>query len=87
MNTQTKQIIKFVLLHCLPKDPKKRGRKNKETLDHYIDVIGYVLKTGIQWKHLKEKLHYTTYHKKFIKWSKHHVFRIAYQILIKSLVF
>ena len=37
----------------------------------------------MQWHNLKEPLHYTTYHKMFIKWSKLNIFQNAYYILVK----
>ena len=63
-----------------------RGRKNKRSLDHYIDVIFKVLKTGMQWHELNTPLHYTTYHKKFILWNKLNIFNRSYHILIKLLI-
>ena len=61
----------------------KSGRKNKLPIDDYLSVISYVLKTGIQWYNLREPLHYTTYHKKFIKWNKHNIFQNAFYLLLK----
>jgi putative transposase len=46
----------------------KSGRPLTYDITHYIDVIFKVLCTGCQWNSLKEKLHYTVYHKHFIKW-------------------
>jgi len=85
MCQQTKQIIKMVIKLTVPKDKRHRGRKNAEPLDHYIDIIEYVLRTGIQWKELRAKLHYTTYHKKFMIWSEFKVFQNAFYILIKMM--
>lgn len=70
MKNNTKKLLKMIISLIMPKDYRNRGRHNKESIDHYIDVICYVLKTGIQWNQLREKLHYTTYHKKFMKWNK-----------------
>lgn len=85
MKANTKELLKLIIKMVIPKDKRKRGAHNKCTLDHYIDVICYVLRTGIQWKYLRDKLHFSTYHKKFIKWAKYDVFKIAYQVLIKLL--
>lgn len=78
----TRNIIKIILKTCVM-NKSKSGRKNKLPVDDYLSVIGYVLKTGIQWYNLRESLHYTTYHKKFIKWNKHNIFQNAFYLLVK----
>jgi putative transposase len=83
MCERTRQLIKMVIKLTVPKDKRNRGAKNKEDLDHYIEVIEYILRTGIQWKELNAKLHYTTYHKKFMKWASLNVFQNAFYILTK----
>lgn len=62
-----------------------KGRPDKEEIDHYIDVIFKVIKTGIPWKTLNEKLHYTTYFKKFSKWNNLNLFENIHKIIIKIL--
>lgn len=62
-----------------------KGRPEKEDIDHYIKVIFYCIKSGIPWNMLKEKLHFSTYHKKFIKWNNLNVFENIHGIIIKLL--
>ena len=69
MKVAVKSLIKLVINSTIPKDIRNRGRKNKYPLDHYIETIDYVLRTGIQWHELNAKLHYTTYHKKLLLWT------------------
>jgi len=85
MKDIVKSLIKLVIKTTIPPDIRKRGRRHKEPIDHYIEVIDYVLRTGIQWNQLHEKLHFTTYHKKFILWSRRKVFQNTYTILLKLL--
>jgi len=62
-----------------------KGRPEKKDIDHYIDVIFKVVKTGIPWKSLKEDLHYSTYHKKFVKWNNLYLFENINKIILKIL--
>ena len=62
-----------------------KGRPDKEEINHYIDVIFKVIKTGIPWKILNEKLHFSTYHKKFVKWNNLDLFENIHKIIIKLL--
>lgn len=62
-----------------------KGRPDKEEINHYIDVIFKVIKTGIPWKILNEKLHFSTYHKKFVKWNNLNLFENIHKIIIKLL--
>jgi transposase len=57
------------------------GRPLTYDISHYIDVIFKVLCTGCQWNSLNEKLHYTVYHKHYIKWIKLGIFYDLYQIV------
>ena len=61
MNNFTRSILQFVINNFTPKSI--RGRKLKCSIDHYIDTIFYVLKTGIRWSDIQSNLHWTTYHK------------------------
>ena len=67
MNKFLIQLIKFYLTKIPNKSTK--GRHNEREIEHYIEVIYKVLRTGSQWKYINSPLHYTTYHKKFIKWN------------------
>ena len=62
-----------------------KGRPDKEEIDHYIDIIFKVIKNGIPWKSLNEKLHFSTYHKKFVKWNNLNLFENIHKIIIKLL--
>jgi transposase len=62
-----------------------KGRPDKEEVDHYINVIFKVIKTGIPWNSLTEKLHFSTYHKKFVKWNNLNLFENIHKIIIKLL--
>jgi transposase len=64
---------------------KKIGSPNSCTLNEYLDMIKYVMRTGIQWRELEGPLHWTTYHKKYTKWSKMEVFSNCYKIVLKIL--
>jgi len=83
MNTLTKQI----LIHLIDESnsTKTRGRPNKEDTDHYIDVIYNVLRSGMQWSNIKERLYYKTYYKKFIKWSDEGIIEAAHTCLMKTM--
>jgi len=83
MNKFLIELIKFYL----SKNPNKstKGRHNEKEIEHYIDVIYKVLRTGSQWKHINAPLHYTTYHKKFIKWNNINLFQNVFYIIIKLL--
>lgn len=61
------------------------GRPLKYNIEHYIDVIFKVLSSGCQWNSLNEKLHYTVYHKHFLKWTKLGIFLNLNEI-VKSIV-
>jgi transposase len=58
-----------------------KGRPDKEELNHYIDVIFKVIKTAIPWRALHEKLHFSTYHKKFVKWNNLNIFENIHKLL------
>ena len=62
-----------------------KGRPDKEELNHYIDVIFKVIKTGIPWRALNEKYNFSTYHKKFVKWNNLNLFENIHKIIIKLL--
>ena len=81
MNKITKIIIKL-LIEKLMTSYKTRGRNNKVDIDHYLDEIGRVLKSGVPWKCINSKLHYTTYHKKFLLLNKNKIFDLAHKIII-----
>ena len=62
-----------------------KGIPDKKEIDHYIDIIFKVIKEGIPWKTLNEKLNYTTYFKKFNKWNNLNLFENIHKIIIKIL--
>ena len=66
----------YKILHNLIKCNTKymTGRPLTYNIEHYIDVIFKVLCSGCQWNSLNEKLHYTVYHKHFLKWAKLGIF-------------
>lgn len=84
------KTVKDLLIKLIKNIPKKtnRGRPLKEPIEHYIDAICYVLKTGIPWIALEDtrfNLHWTTYHKKFLLWSEHKVFEQTYSSILDLL--
>lgn len=85
MQSFTRSVIKIAIDLLVPKS--NRGRKLKCPMDHYLDVIYYVLRTGIRWSDIMSKynLHWTTYHKKFTLLSKCRVFELSHKILLKLL--
>ena len=79
INTTAKTILK----NCIKsKYTSNRGRPNAFGLDHYIDVIFKVLRTGMQWNEIDEKLHYTTYFKKLQKWINDGVMSTAFHMAV-----
>src|SRR5438105_4498552 len=79
-NNKLKQLL-FLLYKGLNKHTV--GRYLKKEFYHYIDVILMVLKTGMAWRQIPLKeLHYTTYHKFFIKLVKLDLFSLAYKIIL-----
>ena len=66
----------YKILNCLIKNTTTyiSGRPLTYNIDHYINVIFKVLCTGCQWNSLKEKLHYTVYHKHYLKWINQGIF-------------
>ena len=50
---------------------------------HYLDVIFSILKSGAQWNTINSKLHYTTYHKRFIYWNKLNIFCNGYNKILE----
>jgi len=86
INNINKRLIKLYLTEINYGNKSiTKGRPDKEEIDHYIDIIFKVIKTGIPWKALKEKLHYTTYFKKFSKWNNLNLFENIHKIIIKIL--
>ena len=83
MSEIKKKLLNFVIMNKIKRD--KRGKKDKMEINHYLDVIDYVLKTGIQWHMLEKDLHYTTYFKKYSKWAKEGIFSISHKIMISIL--
>ncbi|AYV76968.1 MAG: hypothetical protein Barrevirus6_6 [Barrevirus sp.] len=62
---------------------KTSGRNLKNEFASYLDVIFYVLTTGIPWRAIKgAKLHFTTYHKFFQKLVGLAIFEMTYKILL-----
>lgn len=82
MNTLAKQLV-ISLINAIPQGPK--GRPYKMPIDHYVDVIFKVLKSGMRWSDITDKLHYKSYYQTFIKWSKQNVFSNAHIALMKIL--
>jgi putative transposase len=83
------------LMHKLARDqlieridtefPYVWGRRQKYETGHYLDVIMRVLRSGTQWKLLKgEPCSWSTYHKKFLKWSKKGIFEKAFYSLTNT---
>jgi len=83
MHLVSKKILSFLINNQIPK--ARSGRHDSQSLYHYLDVIGNVLKTGVPWRSIKNTLHYSTYHKKFTLYNKYGIFQLAHQILIKYL--
>jgi transposase len=83
MNKFLLELIKFYVNKIPNKSTK--GRHNEKDIEHYIEIIYKVLRTGTQWKHINTPLHYTTYHKKFIKWNNNNLFQNVFYIIIKLL--
>ena len=60
-----------------------RGRRPAATTKHYLKQIMSVLRSGMQWHHLKSDLHYTTYHKTHMKWCKLGIYELAFKLSLK----
>jgi hypothetical protein len=86
INNLNKRLIKLYLKEInYGNSTINKGRPDKEEIDHYIDIIFNVIKRGIPWKSLNEKLHFSTYHKKFVKWNNLNLFENIHKIIIKLL--
>lgn len=71
-----------ILENLIKSDTKyTTGRPLTYEIKHYINVIFKVLSTGCQWNSLTEKLHYTVYHKHFIKWCNQGIFKNLNEIV------
>lgn len=70
-------------INLLERQKKKSGRPDKISKDEYLKEILYVLRTGIQWRELRTKLHWSTYYKKFCKWANAGVFSNTFKLLNK----
>ncbi len=81
------QLVQLILMYVnlLDRFKIKSGRPEKLKRSEYLREILYVLKTGIQWNQLRSKLHWSSYYKKFSKWSKQQVFSTCFEILTKIL--
>jgi len=75
MNKLTQQILTELYNS---KFQTKLGRKNIFPISHYIEIFGYVLKTGIAWRDLRAPLHWSTYYKKFKIWVKSGLFQLLH---------
>ena len=79
MNPEMKKILVSIININTP----KIGRRCSKETEHYLDKIFFVLNSGCKWKHLDDDLHYSTYYKKFVYWSKLNIFKIAHYTLCK----
>jgi hypothetical protein len=86
INNINKRLIKLYLKEVnYGNNAINKGRPEKEDIDHYIDIIFKIIKHGFPWRALKEKLHFSTYHKKFVKWNNLNLFENIHKIIIKLL--
>ena len=63
-------LVKIIDNLVIQSRTNPRGRRPAATTEHYLKQIMSVLRSGMQWYHLKSDLHYTTYHKTHMKWCK-----------------
>jgi transposase len=75
----------LMVIHLLERNKSNRGRPCKATNREYLEEIFYVLKSGVQWNLLRAPLNWSTYYKKFRKWSQLGVFEISFGIIQKIL--
>jgi hypothetical protein len=86
INILNKKLIKLYLKEInYGNKTINKGSPDTEEINHYIDIIFKVIKTGIPWRSLTEKLHFSTYHKKFVKWNNLNLFENIHKIIIKLL--
>ena len=86
INNINKRLIKLYLKEInYGNNTLNKGRPEKEDIDHYIDIIFKIIKIGSPWRTLNEKLHFSTYHKKFVKWNNLNLFENIHKIIIKLL--
>ena len=74
-------ILKILSTLIKSKNNYVSGRPLTYNIDHYIEIILKVLCSGCQWNSLNEKLHYTVYHKHFMKWTKLGIFSELFKII------
>jgi len=79
MNHLTHSLLEKIYYSIFPSNP---GTKNSYPISHYIDIFGYVLKTGIAWRDIRAPLHWSTYYKKFQLWAKKGLFQLLHQSLL-----
>jgi transposase len=84
MTKKLHNYAKSILISLINDYSKKKTKRrpNLYKLEHYVDVIYKQLRTGSQWSEIESKCHSTTYHKKFMEWSKEGLFRMAHEILV-----
>jgi transposase len=84
MHDYTRTLLIGVIDHELPYE---FGRRQQFETGHYLDVIMKVLRIGMQWKMLNEKLNWSTYYKKFKKWTDNYIFEKTFCFLTKTRLF
>jgi transposase len=66
------------------KRKNKRGRKVKYDNNlYFIQVLNYVLETGVPWNKLISEVSMSTIYRKYIFWCKNDVFQKTYKLLLK----
>jgi transposase len=82
INPEIKKIIVYIIKSFYK---NKLGRPLKYDVEHYLDVIIYVLQSDIKWKYLEKPLHYDSYRKTFQKWNELNIFQLCNDVIIKLL--
>jgi transposase len=87
MSRKLHDFAKYILVELVTdySNRKLTRRPNLYELGHYVDVIFKQLRTGAQWCEIDSNCCYSTYHKKFIEWSKAGIFQLAHELLIKTI--
>ena len=77
-----KSILHIEVQRCFPQQTK--GRPSKITYDEAYDDILHVIRTGMQWRHLRPKtVSFITIFKTMHRWVKADVFRTAYRNMLR----
>src|SRR5437870_8781346 len=81
MHDLTKQLLLELIAREVPHD---MGRYTEYPTEQYLDVDMRVLRTGMQWKQIRDKLCWGAYYYHFKKWTRYDIFKKAFYYLTRT---